>query len=157
MLSKIETLLRGLTALVALGVVFAYFQPWVLGPFGAIPASKLEAQLRGPGRFLSLLDSKNSLARDVQLAHYLYLVPTAAAITAITIPFAFGPAVIPLLAGSAAVIASTQVRNKVQDWPFHREGAGVGLAYRCGWILIVLSLLIWVTRRRRRAGGRARR
>ncbi len=141
MRAKFDFILRILIALCAAGVIAAFFQPWVKGPGGPVSAPHLRETLEGPHKLLSLFKQDNRVSLNYRLAPYLWALPASAGMTLVLTLIPGGPALPALVTGGVAWVSTAYFQSEVRQMPFHREGPGVGLTQRLGYLLLLFSVL----------------
>jgi hypothetical protein len=150
MRATLDGILRVLTIVCACGVLYGYFQPWVMGPGGGVPPARLRETMEGPHKFLSLFNKDNHVSRNYALAPYLIAVPIGAGLAGATTLLP-GPTHWVGIAASIVCVASAKyLRSEVKEMPFHKEGLGAAHTEKLGYILFALSVLRRWTRPRRR-------
>lgn len=147
MRDRLDGGLRAIVVLCAAALIFAFYRPWVIGPGGGLPASELRQALDGPHKFLSLFKKDSRISRNHELAPYLYAIPVSAGGAALWTLLPAASAWPGLVVGGVAVVGAKYLRNEVVHIPLHREGEGVGMTLRLGWVLIGVSAMRFFTRR----------
>jgi hypothetical protein len=148
MRERIDGVLRVLVVLCAMGLIFAFYRPWVTGPGGGVSAPQLRQTLEGPHKFLSLFKKDSRISRNHALAPYLYVIPVSAGGAALWTLWPAAPVLPGFIVGGLAVGGALYLREEVTHIPFHRESEGVGLTLRLGYVLMAVSTLRILTRKK---------
>ncbi len=125
--------------ILALGLIFSFFLPWVHSLGNGIAGYEIKKFLEAPHKLFSIFSPKNQFSQDYFLAHWLFLLPLAAGIILFLIWIKAYRNWMGIIIGCGAIMVCFYLKHEIQGLPFHHLGKGAKWTLKLGWAWIGLS------------------